>query len=253
MGLDLLEKITNTYERKARLYPAAITLIPVLAFVIGHYSLTLKLESSVIGLLSSFGVFYLAASIARELGKRLENTLYNDWGGKPTTQIQRYRDNTIDSVTKARYHSFLAEHMGIDFPSVAGEKADPAAADEIYQSATKWLLDRTRDQKIFGLLFQENVAFGFRRNCLGLKPFAIVIAVLTVLGHLALTGVIDATQGINITVLYGLPIQEKASICVSLLMLIIWIFFFTRNTVKTAAFAYADMLLRACDVLPKKS
>ena len=252
MGLDIFEKITNTYERKARLYPAAITLIPVFALVIGHYGHTFKLETSVIGLLSSFGVFYLAASIARESGKRLENTLFNEWGGKPTTQIQRHRDNTIDSVTKARYHSFLAEHMGIKFPSLAEEKADPVAADEIYQSATKWLLDRTRDQKTFELLFQENVAFGFRRNCLGLKPFAIAVAVLTFLGQLILTGVLDALEGINTTVFHGLPLQEKASLLVSLFMLIVWVFFFTKKTVRTAAFAYADLLLRACDTLPKK-
>jgi hypothetical protein len=32
-------------------------------------------------------------------------------------------------------------------------------------------------------------------------------------------------------------------------MLAIWVLFFTQRTVKTAAFAYADMLLRACSAL----
>jgi len=251
MGLDLLEKITSPYERKARLYPALLALVPILALAIGMYGIAFEVEAGLIGLLSTFGIFYLVASVVRELGGRLESSLFDEWGGKPTTQILRHRDKKIDPVTKMRYHAFLAKHLAINFPSEADEKADPIAADDTYQSGIKWLLDRTRDTKIFNLLFQENIAFGFRRNCLGLKPFAIVIAVTAFIWPLIATGVVT-WQGIDFGVLKGLPRSVWGSLTVSLLMLAVWIFFLTKRTAKTAAFGYAEMLLRACDVLPKK-
>lgn len=251
MGLNLLEKITNTYERKARLYPALLALSPILLMVVGVYGVALELKAAGVGLLASFGVFYLLASITREIGKRKEESLYKAWGGKPTTQLLRHRDSTIDTITKARYHAFLAKHMTIAFPSQAEEEENPTRADDVYQSATKWLLDRTRDRKTFELLFEENIAFGFRRNCLGIKPFAIVICVVTFVWPLFLSGVLSM-DGLSVEHIRSLSNGIWASLAVSILMLLIWVFFITSKTVRTAAFGYAEFLFRACDVLPKK-
>lgn len=251
MGLDLFEKIANTYERKARLYPALLMLVPIIVMVAGVYGVALELKAATIGLLASFGIFYLAASIVRELGKRIEGALFEEWGGKPTTQLLRHRDKSIDPVTKARYHAFLAKRMEVTFPSKADEQADAIGADDVYQSATKWLLDRTRDKKAFELLFEENIAFGFRRNCLGIKPFAIIISIITFMWPLFLGGVLSI-HDLNITNISSLPNGTLASMGVSLFMLFIWVFFITKTTVRTAAFGYADFLLRACDALPKK-
>lgn len=252
MGLEILEKFTNTYERKARLYPVFLMLAPILMLVVGVYGVALELKATAVGMLATLGVFYLAASIVRELGKRLENSLFAEWGGKPTTQILRHRDTQIDPVTKARYHAFLSKHLGIDFPSKASEENDPAAADNIYQSATKWLLDRTRDKKTFALLFEEDIAFGFRRNCLGIRPFGIMISAIAFAWPLATSGVVTV-QGIEAGLLIGLPIGTWVSLAVSFCMFFVWAYFITKNTVKTAAFGYAHMLFRACDVLPEKT
>ena len=86
-------------------------------------------------------------NICREMGKRLEEKLYREWGGKPTTQILRHRDGSIDSVTKRRYHAFLAAKINAAFPDTKQEKNDPAKADEAYQSGARWLLDHTRRRK----------------------------------------------------------------------------------------------------------
>jgi hypothetical protein len=39
------------------------------------------------------------------------------------------------------------------------------------------------------------------------------------------------------------------SLVCSTVMLLVWLFFITKASVRTAAFTYAEMLLRACDVL----
>ncbi|MEO8274487.1 MAG: hypothetical protein ABI620_10510, partial [Chloroflexota bacterium] len=79
--------------------------------------------------------------MSREMGRRLEPNLFEAWGGKPSTQLLRHRNSTIDSVTKKRYHTFLATKINTAFPDEAQEKANPIAADEVYQSAIRWLLN----------------------------------------------------------------------------------------------------------------
>ena len=111
-------------------------------------------------------------------GKRLEEIPYREWGGKPTTQLLRHRDNTIEGVTKQRYHAFLAGKINVPFPDKNQEANNSVAADEVYQSGVRWLLNHTRpeDNKKFELIFKENVAYGFRRNALGVKPLGLVIS-----------------------------------------------------------------------------
>lgn len=249
--IDWLAKITNPYERKARLYPVMLALIPPSVLIICLYGFTPKLENGLIGLVASFGTFYLMTSVARELGKRLEKSLFESWGGKPTTQILRHRDQTIDPVTKERYHNFLAKQLNIKFPSVIEEQSDAIAADNVYQSGIQWLLDKTRDTKKFALLFQENIAYGFRRNCLGLKSIAITIACASFVWPLISENVLSL-KGFDLAALMSAPKSIRWSLAASLTMLFTWCFFITEKTVKTAAFTYANMLLRACDALPKR-
>jgi hypothetical protein len=248
LGIAVLQKIGDTYERKARLYPALLALVPVLGVAVGLYGLALQLEQGVIAFVAGIGGFYLLANIVRETGKRLEGQLYAEWGGAPTTQLQRHRDATIDSVTKRARHQFLSTKLGIPFPDAAAEAADPRAADDAYAAGTRWLIEHTRDRHRFGLLFNENVGYGYRRNALGLKPFAIAICVLSI-GWVLWSQRVISLDGWSSTAAAWMSRGSLLSLATSTVLLLVWIFFFTKRTVRTAAFSYADMLLRACSVL----
>lgn len=245
---DLLIKLTDKYERQARLYPALLAGAPLLVIAIGIYGVPLELKSGLVALLASFGVVYLLTTISRELGKRLENDLHREWGGKPTTQIQRHRDDTLDGVTKARYHAFLASKLNVAFPTPAGELSDPVSADAVYASGARWLLDQTRDTTRFPLLFKELIAYGFRRNCLGVKPIAIFIGFLSLLWLLGATDILTLS-GFNPNALATASLPARVVAMIDLTFLAVWIFFFTKRTVRATAFMYADLLVRACDVL----
>src|SRR3989442_12022556 len=94
---DLVAKISDPYERKARLYPALLALLPLI--VIGAvYAPKASAPVNVVMFISGCGGLFLMANISRELGKRLESTLSESWGGKPTTQLLRHRDGTIDTI-----------------------------------------------------------------------------------------------------------------------------------------------------------
>lgn len=254
MGLTaIVEKITDPYERKARLWPALLALFPLIAMFELLYGDKVSILTNTAMLATSCGGLYLLTNVCRERGKLLESKLYAAWGGKPATQLLRHRDRTIEEVTKRRYHAFLSGKIHQPFPDCEQEAGNPQEADEIYQSAVRWLLNHTRDSKQFDLLFKENVAYGFRRNALGLKVFGAPISLASLGWVLIAHHVINGSEKyfLSGTALMSLPATAMLSIAVSMIMMAAWISFFTRASVRTAAFTFAETLLRACDVLDK--
>jgi hypothetical protein len=254
MTLDeIVAKVTDPYDRQARLYPALLCLLPLLALVAVLYAPNVSALTGAATIAVSCGGLFLMTNICREMGKRLEERLFLEWGGKPTTQLLRHRDAIIDSVTKRRYHAFLGAKIGAAFPDVEQEKSDPGKADEAYQSGARWLLDHTRpeDGKKFDLLFRDNVTYGFRRNALGVKPLGIVVAAGCLIWVLAKENVLFGPAGkiVDWPAVGQLPAPAVASLAVSGVMLLVWIFFFTKTSLRTCAFSFAQTLLRTCDTL----
>ncbi|MGH9970589.1 MAG: hypothetical protein ACREBG_22755 [Pyrinomonadaceae bacterium] len=253
MGVnDLITQISDPYERKARLWPALLVIFPPIVTLELLYGSRISTWTNVVMLAASCGGFYLLASVCRERGKRLEPKLYEAWGGKPTTQLLRHRNPFMDRVTKQRYHGVLEAKIKKQFPDQDQETSEPGNADEIYQSAVSWLLRHTRDttQSEFRLLFRENISYGFRRNALGLKPFGLTICSCTILWILVAYGVVNgsASHLLSPGALVKFPVTGVVSVGVSLFMLTMWMTFFTKASVRTAAFTYADTLLRCCEV-----
>jgi len=250
---DVVSKVTDPYDRQARLYPALLCLLPLVALIALLYAPYVSAMTGVVSMAISCGGLFLMTNICREMGKRLEEKLFREWGGKPTTQLLRHRDSAIDSVTKRRYHAFLGTKINTVFPDAEQERTDPAAADEVYQSGARWLLDHTRPDagKQFDLLFRENVTYGFRRNALGAKLFAVPIAIASILWVLAKERVLFPAGGswFDWVALAGLSPAAIASAAVPVVMLFAWAFFFTKTSLRTSAFTYAQALLRTCDTL----
>ncbi len=249
---DVVAKVTDPYERQARLYPALLALLPVFVMVMLLYGPNASALTSAVTVAVSCGALYLMTNVCRELGKRLEDKLFREWGGKPSTQILRHRDNTIEAPTKKRYHAFLAAKINEVFPDTRQESENPSQADGIYQSGVRWLLNHTRpdDNQKFDLLFRENIAYGFRRNALGVKPVGLIFSAGCILCTLAKAHLFNPVRPfVDSAAVLRLPDTATASLMVSTAMVLVWMFFFTKASVRTAAFAYAEMLLRACDML----
>lgn len=248
MGLtDILAKVTDPYERQARLYPALLAGLPVIVMATVLYGSN-SIITAACTAAASCGGLYLLASIARERGRRLEPILYEAWGGKPTTQLLRHRDQNIEGPTKRRYHVFLSRTVSLQFPSESEEESNPVNADEIYQSAVRWLLNHTRDKIKHKMIFDENIAYGFRRNTYGLKAIGVGICLATPAWVLISEGIVKV--GKESGVLFNPASASTAvfiSLAVSALMLLVWLSYFTEKTVRNAAFTYAETLLRACD------
>lgn len=235
--------VTDPYERAARLYPALLALLPMLIVLVTTSVFGKPLATQLITLSGACGMAYLLANISRMLGKAQEHRLFDAWSGTPTTQLLRHRNEFIDPHTKQRYHAFLARKIKIAFPTREDEHASPEAADEIYRAGVKWLLGKTRDKKRFALLFKENVSYGFHRNGFGLRWIGGLIDLISVVW------LVIAFQAYDPQTWQALPTERIVTMGIGLAIAPAWVAYFNEGRVKQAAYAYADMLLRARDEL----
>lgn len=238
----MLSSLFDEYSLNARVRPALLALLPIAAFV---YLIFPQLYEVLIGALSLcviFGLVTVLAHLCRSAGKKAEKRLFKDWGGRPSTIILRHRDDYLDMATKERYHKYLAKNIdGWLAPTLEEELRNPTLADNSYNSAVRWLLERTRNQKHYSLLFKENINYGFRRNCYGIKWLALALTALPIASILG-DVLIDSVSFINI----NSPLTW-VSLTLSILLFFWWLFVVTEPWVKDAARRYATRLLAACE------
>lgn len=233
----------DSYSLRARFFPAVIVLAPAVAAAAAWVpldSLSWKTLASV-GCLAALAS--LLSHLARDLGKRREAKLFARWDGAPTIRFLRHRDTTLPEATRNRYHAKLTSVVpGVSIPSSRSEKAKPAAADEVYRSCCDWLREATRDRSRFGLLFEENVSYGFRRNLWGMKPVGTALSITAI-----------AATGLRIWMTMNAgeapTVEALAAIALSAPLLAWWLLRITPDWVKGSSEAYARQLLAACDVL----
>lgn len=232
----------NRYEWQARLFPALIVIFPIVLSILIWIPETRTKYNSVISLFGTFGIMHLIARISRNLGRKKEELLFELWGGVPTTQILRHRDNTIDNNTKRRYHTFLLNSIeGLKLPSREEENNNPHEADQAYESAVRWLREKTRDTKKFNLVFNENIHYGFSRNLWAFKNYAIILCIINIFMNI-----------VGLYFVYNFDLAKISSetwisVMAGIVFLIIWIIFINKESVKLASYAYARALTSACE------
>jgi hypothetical protein len=226
----------DEYTLKARVFPAFIVLLP-LGILLGQFTST---KSVLVGACSGFGgsalIGFLLAQWSRDFGKRREKDLWIKWGAAPTTLYLRHAEPCENRILKERRLRRLGDiRPEFHLPTEDFEKNDLKAADMHYDAVTKYLISQTRDQKKFSILFQENIAYGFRRNLWALKPFGTVCCSISLLGGVAL-----AFMGQNQS--YNLLVST-----LSALMLLLWVLAIDMSWVRRAGVAYADRLFAYLD------
>lgn len=230
----------DIYDLKARQLPAVIALAPLL-LLINDFSSFEKLSKTLAGLGIVYGFAYIGQQIVRDLGKKREDNLYQEWGGKPTTLALRLNDNPVfDEMTIKRYHEKLATIADKKMPTKEEELSDIAKADLVYDSCSNYLRENTRDEKKYKLLFSENISYGFRRNMLGIKSIAIGILFIGV-----------SITSIKYFMHKNYSNNDVIAIVSSVVMLVFWILLVNSNWVKAAGYRYARQLILSCDTLGK--
>jgi len=238
----MLSNLFDEYSLNARVRPALLALLSPVLFLYLAFPQLYNLLAGAISIFVVFGLVTALAHFSRSQGKATENMLFSTWRGKPTTIMLRNTDDHIDPITKRRYHAFLAKEIdGWIAPTEEDELIDLQKADQSYDSAVRWLLEYTRDQKKYSILFKENISYGFRRNCYGIKWFAVVITLIPII--LIAADLINH----NFSILNINNLTKWISLCLSALLFVWWVFVVKAEWVRDAANAYAIRLLSSCD------
>lgn len=241
LGMAGFREWLDEYERTARLAPGLIALLPAVVVI---FSLGLRSDpivTAALGVLGSIGMPLLLTSIVRQRGLEAQASLWRDWGGSPTVQSLRH-ESTIDTATqRAHWRQAVERSTGVAMPTEAGERADPATADEIYALATNRLIELTRDRDAFPLVFAENKNYGFARNLFGLRVPGIAVSLIG-LGMLVASIVLEHTGTIDVR-----PADVYLGLVADGLLLLAWISVVDGERVRVAGYRYSTRLLASAD------
>jgi hypothetical protein len=239
---EVLQKlIPDIYDRTARLYPMLLVLLPVF---LGFWAIVPENMydwEAIAGLVFWCGAAALLKELGREKGKLKEKSLWDSWGGAPTTQYLRHRGQT-NRVSLTRVHQNLGTVAGVEMPTAEFERTHSREADEVYEECTRVMRQRTRDRKQYPLIFKELCSYGFWRNLWGLKAWG---QTLSIISALVVGGVIifrwrqdEVLESCN-------PVISEA---ISVGLVLFWLNVNEKRT-RLAAFAYAERLFEASEQL----
>jgi hypothetical protein len=193
-------------------------------------------------------VLLLALSdFARARGKRIEPTIFEALGGKPSITMLRFADDRFDRQTKTRYLAFLAGKLSESAPTEDDERRDPPAADAFYERCGAWLRENTRNIKKFSILFNENVSYGYRRNLLALKWPALVLN-----GGVVLVCVWALVGGEPFAALGTLKSRVMVVLAVAAIHALYIGLAINERVVAEAARSYARQLILSCELFLRK-
>lgn len=232
----------DQYTFKARLLPTYLVILPLVIMFFAIFPQSQNLLSILGGVFVSFGLTALLAQAGRDAGKRSEPGLFAQWGGIPTDLMLSHVHSGLEKMSLARYHKKLESLIaGIKIPTAHEENFNPESAMQTYSSCVKYLRENTRNKNKFGLVFSENVNYGFRRNLWGMKPAGIFTSIIGLLGCAIVfaVGIVANNNFLPTPLIGGL---------VCSMMLTFWIFRISPEWVKIAADAYAERLICSLDI-----
>jgi hypothetical protein len=234
----------DLYTLRARVAPAVLAASPALALAVGL--LPLLPGAQELWTLLAIGVTTFAALVARRAGNRVQPALWASWGGMPTTSRLRYRDNP-SSQEVTRRHDLLVRVLGdgLVLPDEEHEAQDPLAADAEYEAANRRLIARVRNRPEHWLLQIENRNYGYSRNLLGLRTFAMRCAVGTLLVCAIAVVVAMSVDEFSLAPLM-LPVAVSGAALVPWRMV-------DEAFVRPSAEAYADRLMDALEDLAQST
>lgn len=241
--MDELKKYFDDFEIHARVMPVLVTSLPLIIVLLWNGIIADDCLESAIYLLIYMVALTFANKIARNLGKKCEKKMYEKLGGKPTTIVLRFSDDTFDEVTTKRYHEKLNQFAGLKLPlnSAQERKRD----DQQYDSAINALRNYANDNRDKEpRVYQELKDYNFWRNLYGIKPFAVVFyGLLAIRCYFAIP--IFSLQKMFLS-----PVPDYVEFLVMVIAISLFLVFVTQNVVKEKSFDYAKALVEVCERLP---
>ncbi|WP_157127020.1 hypothetical protein [Rhodococcus sp. p52] len=226
--------LLSTYDRKARLIPGLLGLAPVPITIATLGLRQFPAVTVALALISIAGGGYFLSVLVANFGRRSQTMLWQEWGGRPTTQLLRTRQPADNPMQRDLWRNALSRRTGIRLPAPSEELADPSATDHAIETAIEQVLHYGQDER-FPILLSENSQYGLERNLYGFRKAGRLIAVLCI------AGLGTALYWAN----WAPPSAISAGIVANIIVLGIWLFLPSAQRTKEAGFRYATQLLKS--------
>ena len=235
-------KFVDAYTARARLLPALLTILPLATTVYAWDPGSILGWNGLGALLTAFGGMILLSFIARDLGKRVEQSLFKKWGGRPT-ELALMHSGPLDPALRNRRHAALSRAFpDVPLPTAVEEAADRDTAMKRYITITGLIIGHCRKKEDFPLIFEENCNYGFRRNMLGMKPIGVTISAIS---SLALGLMLFMAFSLHVHV----PAIAIALEAVNVAMFLVWALWVNESMVRKGAELYNARLFEAVDTI----
>lgn len=243
--IETIQKTFDDFVITARIKPAITAGFPLLLIVFYNGVVKSKWIEAGIGLALSLVVISFAAYIVRELGKTYEEKSYKDLGEMPTTIILRFNDDTVDNITKVKYHKWLNNKIPeLQLPLSKEQENLDLQSDSKYKSAAIYLRTYANShRKRFPRVYQELKKYNYWRNLYGCKWYALLLYVILAIREILM---IDR---FNVAEMFLKPIPRYTMLIVLVIWSIVFCWIVTKRTVKRSSFDYAKTLLETIDAM----
>lgn len=179
-------QVIDWYHVKARLFPTALTTIPILFLyfqfihpLVFNFSIAFNVIIFLEGLAIYSAVTFLLVHITRSIGKFIfEKYIYDDEMKMPTTESLLISTNLLSNEGKDKIRRKVTEHFGVTFSDEKAEKKDESEARRKVIEGVSYIKNVTRGNKA---IEQHNREYGFIRNFTGGCLLAILFSLLGIL------------------------------------------------------------------------
>ena len=166
----MMLQIFDSYEIKARIAPAIMALIPLIAFAM--HGIVLQCGESftiTVSTLIFFAGLFAFSLILRNVAKAKERALWKAWGGNPAAIVLFRAGLRFERGTLAIKQTMLRRKFQKPEDTTAGSLLDMEYATILI----KRLIEATRDRKDFSKVFAGNYQYGFWRNLFAARTWII--------------------------------------------------------------------------------
>ncbi|MEU8933328.1 hypothetical protein AB0D30_26020 [Streptomyces sp. NPDC048409] len=228
----------SAYERKARLTPGLLGIAPVTIAVVTLGLKTYPAVPVALGALSVTVGSYVLSVVVGNAGRRAQAQMYERWGGRPSTQLLRTRNESSNPRQRDIWRQAIEEVTGVQLLSRRWEAANPVDADHAIEAATDQVRYLGQDSR-FPMVASENAAYGFERNMWGFRWVGRCVA-LVCLVSIGLAFLLVRHASFHVSA--GAAISGAV---INAAILVSWFLLPSEERAREAGFRYARQLLQA--------
>lgn len=168
----------DSYELKARYAPALLLSLPIMITFWTCFQPEIEAITKAISAVLSGVIFYAVSTGVRSRGFQIQPTLWQSWGGAPSTVIVSWRNTTIGDDLKAQYHEAVNVHLNLPMPTRADEEVNSDKAMKMIDQAFERVKGLIRAEDKTGLWSIANADYGFARNLYGCRILWLILCAI---------------------------------------------------------------------------